>query len=59
MISQFDSGGRLRHLLTLETLTREQIVDILDRAETLLRPPGQLPARGAGLAGRSVANLFF
>jgi len=59
MISQFDSGGRLKHLLTLETLTRQQIVDILDRAETLLRPPGQLPARGAGLAGRSVANLFF
>ena len=59
MLSQFDSGGRLRHLLTLATFTRTQIVDILDRAETLLRPPGQLPARGAGLAGRSVANLFF
>jgi aspartate carbamoyltransferase catalytic subunit len=59
MLSQFDSGGRLRHLLTLDTFTRPQIVDILDRAETLLRPPGQLPARGAGLAGRSVANLFF
>jgi aspartate carbamoyltransferase catalytic subunit len=59
MVRQFDSGGRLRHLLTLEGITREQIISILDRAETLLRPPGQLPARGAGLAGRSVAHLFF
>jgi aspartate carbamoyltransferase catalytic subunit len=59
MVSQFDSGGRLRHLLTLETFTRAQILSILDRAETLLRPPGQLPSRGAGLAGRAVAHLFF
>jgi aspartate carbamoyltransferase catalytic subunit len=59
MISQFDDQGRLRHLLSLESFTREQIVALLDRAETFLRPPGEPPARSVALAGRSVAILFF
>jgi aspartate carbamoyltransferase catalytic subunit len=59
MIPQFDERGRLRHLLSLESFTREQIVALLDRAETFLRPPGEPPARSVALAGRSVAILFF
>ncbi len=59
MTEQYDEQGRLRHLLTLKGLSRRQIVDLLDRAETFRRPPGQPPACGDALAGRSVANLFF
>jgi aspartate carbamoyltransferase catalytic subunit len=59
MTEQYDEQGRLRHLLTLKGLSSRQIVDLLDRAETFRRPPGQPPARGDALAGRSVANLFF
>jgi len=59
MISQFDQAGRLRHLITLKDLERTQITDLLDRAETFLRPAGDLPARNKALAGRTVANLFF
>lgn len=59
MPTQFDSQGRLKHLLTLRGLGREQILALLDRAETFLRPPGELPARSEALAGRTVANLFF
>ncbi len=59
MISQFDPAGRLRHLITLRGLERDQIVDLLDRAEAFLRPAGELPARNESLVGRTVANLFF
>ena len=44
MISQFDPEGRLRHLITLRGLEREQIIELLDRAEAFLRPAGELPA---------------
>ncbi|MFU8822300.1 MAG: aspartate carbamoyltransferase catalytic subunit [Gammaproteobacteria bacterium] len=59
MASQFDARGRLRHLITLENLSREQLVELLDRAEGFLTPPGDSPARNRALAGRTVANLFF
>jgi len=59
MISQYDDAGRLRHLITLAGCSREQIIDLLDRAEQFLRPAGELPARTQSLAGRTVANLFF
>ena len=56
---QFTADGRLRHLLTLRGLDRQQITDLLDRAETFLTPPGQPAARSQALRGRTVANLFF
>jgi aspartate carbamoyltransferase catalytic subunit len=56
---QRDAAGQLRHLLTLEGLTREEIVRLLDQAQGYVRRPGELPARDASLAGRTVANLFF
>ncbi len=56
---QRDTEGRLRHLITLEGLTREEITAILDLAQFYVRPPGELPARDQSLAGHTVANLFF
>ena len=57
--SQLDASGRLRHLLTLDGLSRERITELLDRAEAL-----QAESRGGArrldlLAGRTVINLFF
>ncbi|PIV32816.1 MAG: aspartate carbamoyltransferase catalytic subunit [Lysobacterales bacterium CG02_land_8_20_14_3_00_62_12] len=49
----------LRHLITLADLSAEQIIDLLDTAESLrataLRPVNKLPL----LRGRTVVNLFF
>ncbi|HEU4487191.1 MAG TPA: aspartate carbamoyltransferase catalytic subunit [Povalibacter sp.] len=56
---QRDSEGRLRHLITLEGLTREEMTGILDLAQFYVRAPGELPARDQTLAGHTVANLFF
>ena len=56
---QFDAAGRLKHLLTLRGLNREQIAELLDRAEKFLSPAGQPVVRAKSLQGRTVANLFF
>lgn len=56
---QFAGKGRLRHLLTLRGLSREQITDLLDRAESFLTPPGHHAASSEVLEGITVANLFF
>lgn len=56
---QFTADGRLRHLLTLRGLDRQQIAGLLDRAETFLSPPGKAAARSQALKGITVANLFF
>jgi len=58
-ILQCDGEGRLRHLLTLEGLSRERIVALLDRADAMREA-----SRGGAqpldlLAGRTVINLFF
>ncbi len=57
--SQHGLDGRLRHLITLEGLTREELTDLLDLAQFYVRQPGELPARDQSLAGHTVANLFF
>lgn len=56
---QRDPEGRLRHLITLDGLAREEIVALLDLAQFYVRPPGDLPARDQSLSGRTIANLFF
>ncbi|MDZ7642773.1 MAG: aspartate carbamoyltransferase catalytic subunit [Woeseiaceae bacterium] len=56
---QFAADGRLRHLITLRGLGREQITAILDGAEDWLSPLGTPPVRSEALCGRTVANLFF
>lgn len=56
---QFTTDGCLRHLLTLRGLNRQQITDLLDRAETFLSPAGQPAVRSQALKGVTVGNLFF
>jgi aspartate carbamoyltransferase catalytic subunit len=56
---QRDPAGRLRHLLTLDGLARDELERLLDLAQFYVRAPGDLPARDQSLAGRTVANLFF
>jgi aspartate carbamoyltransferase catalytic subunit len=56
---QLDPDGSLRHLLTLEGLDRELLVELLDAAEGFLAPDGDLPVRSDALRGRTVGNLFF
>jgi aspartate carbamoyltransferase catalytic subunit len=56
---QRDSEGRLRHLITLEGLSKDELTTLLDLAQFYVRAPGDLPARDQSLAGHTVANLFF
>ncbi len=56
---QRDPDGRLRHLITLDGLSRDEIVSLLDLAQFYVRAPGDLSARDQTLAGHTVANLFF
>lgn len=56
---QRDAEGRLRHLITLEGLSREEVTALLDLSQFYVRPSGELPARDQTLAGHTIANLFF
>jgi aspartate carbamoyltransferase catalytic subunit len=56
---QRDANGRLRHLITLDGMSREELVALLDLAEFYVRAPGDLAAHDQSLAGHTVANLFF
>jgi len=58
MTEQLRPDGSLRHLLTLETLNRAKLEQLLDSAQTYVRPLGERPPRSAALAGLTVANLF-
>lgn len=57
--TQRDPEGRLRHLITLDGMSRDEIVALLDLAQFYVRLPGDLAARDQTLAGHTVANLFF
>ncbi|MFN7783205.1 MAG: aspartate carbamoyltransferase catalytic subunit [Lysobacterales bacterium] len=56
---QHHSDGRLRHLLSLEGLTRIEIETLLDRAQALRAQALDGRAGLATLAGQTVVNLFF
>jgi len=56
---QITADGQLRHLLTLDGLSRAQIADLLDLSVTFLSSPGDPVIRSRVLEGRTVANLFF
>jgi aspartate carbamoyltransferase catalytic subunit len=58
MTEQLRPDGSLRHLLTLETLTRGQIEHLLERSQSFVRPLGEPPPRSTALNGMTVANLF-
>ena len=56
---QVDAGGRLRHLLSLEGLSRELILELLDTAEAIAAATGGKVKKLPLLRGRTVVNLFF
>lgn len=56
---QLDEQGRLRHLLTIEGLKRQQIIDILDTAESFISVKDQQVRKVPLLRGKTVVNLFF
>src|SRR5579883_2505743 len=55
---QLRPDGTLRHLLTLETLPRSIIEQLLDHAQRYVRPLGERPPESDELAGITIANLF-
>lgn len=58
MTRQTRADGSLRHLLTLEGLSRTELTMLLDRAQEYVRPLGARPPVSRALAGITVANLF-
>jgi aspartate carbamoyltransferase catalytic subunit len=58
MTDQLRPDGSLRHLLTLETLTRAELERLLDRAQSYVRPLGERPPVTGTLSSATVANLF-
>ncbi|HEY2339042.1 MAG TPA: aspartate carbamoyltransferase catalytic subunit, partial [Steroidobacteraceae bacterium] len=58
MTEQLRPDGSLRHLLTLETLSRSEIEHLLERSQSFVRPLGEPPPRSTALSGMTVANLF-
>jgi aspartate carbamoyltransferase catalytic subunit len=55
---QLRPDGTLRHLLTLEGLSRPTLEHLLGRAQGFVRPLGVRPPASQSLAGHTVANLF-
>ena len=55
---QLRADGSLRHLLTLASLSRNQLEALLERAQGFVRPLGARPASSQALSGATVANLF-
>jgi aspartate carbamoyltransferase catalytic subunit len=58
MTQQTRADGTLRHLLTLEGMSRPQIEALLERAQKFVKPIGEAPVHNRSLAGVTVANLF-
>ena len=52
------ADGSLRHLLTLEGLSRDEIEALLERAQHHVRRLGEPAPRSNALAGVTVANMF-
>ncbi|HYJ42651.1 MAG TPA: aspartate carbamoyltransferase catalytic subunit, partial [Steroidobacteraceae bacterium] len=58
MTQQNRPNGTLRHLLTLEGMSRQQMEALLTRAQKFVKPAGEPPAHKRTLAGITVANMF-
>jgi len=56
---QFDGQGRLKHLLTIEGLPRQTLIDILNTAESFISVGEREIKKVPLLRGRTVVNLFF
>ena len=58
VVDQRRSDGSLRHLLTLDGLSRAEIERLLNKAQAFVRPLGVPPPISDILRGVTVANLF-
>jgi aspartate carbamoyltransferase catalytic subunit len=58
MTDQLREDGTLRHLLTLETLSRAAIERLIEHAQTFVRELGERPPMSHALGWATVANLF-
>ncbi len=56
---QTDEHGRLRHFLSIEGFRREQLLQILDTAESFAMLPGRQVKKVPLLRGKIITNLFF
>jgi aspartate carbamoyltransferase catalytic subunit len=56
---QLNSEGKLKHFLTIEGLSRELLIDILDMAESFLGASDLRIKKIPLLRGKSIVNLFF
>ncbi len=58
MNSQRRPDGSLRHLLSIEDLTRPELEALLERSQHYVRRLGEGAPHSQALAGRTVANMF-
>ena len=56
---QFDATGKLRHFLTIDGLSRELLVRIMDVAESFSSVTDQQVKKVPLLRGKTIVNLFF
>ncbi len=56
---QVDEHGRLRHFLTIEGLSRERLLEILDTAESFAGVGERAVKKVPLLRGKTIINLFF
>ena len=56
---QLDRSGNLRHFLTLEGLSRQTLVEIMDAAESFISIGERRIRKVPILRGRTLVNLFF
>ncbi|MBS0287234.1 MAG: aspartate carbamoyltransferase catalytic subunit [Proteobacteria bacterium] len=56
---QFNKQKRLKHLLTIDGLKKEHIIEILNKAEDFFAPDSNQILQTSHLHGKTVANLFF
>ncbi len=59
MSLQLDEKGKLRHFLSIDGLSRELLIDILDTAESFATVPEQSVKKVPLLRGKTIVNLFF
>lgn len=57
--NQLDKNGRLRHLLSLDGLSKNHIIEILDKAQNFFCAHSGEILQTQELQGKTVANLFF
>ena len=56
---QLDKQGRLKHFLTIEGLSQQLLLDILDYAESFASVGGRAVKKVPLLRGKTIVNLFF